>query len=134
MQAVQAEQQIYAVQNTQMLSAQQETVEKAPERKPEKSRAPITGSSKGSDEPKTAGSDIPIAPIALLIFFTDLLIVAVESAGDFDDYIRREHIEKLVEKYKKGGKLTKIATRIEISLCIFYSRWKAKSDRNLKKA
>ncbi|MCR5734913.1 MAG: hypothetical protein K6G22_09940 [Lachnospiraceae bacterium] len=112
---------VSVVPNVQMLSAKPETAEKKPK----------TKLAKGSEEPKTAGSDLPIVPIALMIFFIDMLIVVVESAGDFDDYIRKEHIEKLVEKYKKGGKLTRIVVRIRISLCIFYSRWKAKSDRNI---
>ncbi len=126
MQTVQVEQ-VPAIQNAQMLSSDQETVEIETPQKPKKS-----GSSKGSAEPKTAGSDLPIVPVALMIFFTDMLLVAVHSAGDFDDSIRRDHIEKLVEKYKNGGRLTKIIARIEISLCIFYSRWKIKSDRNMK--
>ena len=121
MQTVQVEE-VPAIQNTQMPLVQQEAAEKKTKRK----------SSKESGEPRTAGSDLPIVPIALMIFFTDMLIVTVESAGDFDDYIRRGHIEKLVEKYKKGGKWTKIVTRIEISLCVFYSRWKIKSVRSSK--
>ncbi len=120
------------IQNARILPAEQEAVEKEVNKKPVKTGAPDTGSSKRSEEPKTAGSDLPIVPIALMIFFIDMLIVAVESAGDFDDYIRREHIEKLVEKYKKGGKLTRIAVRAEIHLCIFYSRWKEKTARNKK--
>ncbi len=132
MQVSQFYQEIAAIQNARMLSEQQAAVEKEEKTEPVKSDTPGTGSSKGSEEPKTAGSDFPIIPIALMLFLTDMLIVVVESAGDFDDYIRKEHIEKLIEKYKKGGKLTRIAVRIEISLCIFYSRLKVRSDRNIK--
>ncbi len=131
MQTVQVEQ-VPEVQNPEMPPVQEEPVEKKSKKKSKKEGAPITGSSKGSEEPKTAGSDLPIVPFAMMLFFTDMLIVVVESAGDFDDLIRRDHIEKLVEKYKKGGKWTRILTRMEISLCIFYSRLKARSDRNLK--
>ncbi|MBR2186212.1 MAG: hypothetical protein IJ857_02625 [Lachnospiraceae bacterium] len=131
MQTVQTDQ-VSAIQNAGMLSAEQEAVEKEAGSKPEKSDASKKRSSKRSEEPKTAGSDLPIVPVALLLFLTDMLLAAVESAGDFDDYIRRGHIEKLVEKYKKGGRLTKIGARIEISLCMFYSRLKAGSDRNTK--
>ena len=101
--------------------------------KPENSTASKTASKKSTEEPKTAGTDIPIVPIAVLLFFTDMMIVAVESLGDFDDYIRREHIEKLVEKYKKGGRLNRIAARIEISLCMFYSSWRAGSERRINR-
>ena len=112
---------IPAIRNADMLPAEQEPVEKVAKKKPVKTK-----------EPKTAGSDLPIIPITLMIFFTDMLLVAVESAGDFDDYIRRGHVEKLVEKYKKGGKLAKITAKIELYLCLFYSRLKARSDRNMK--
>ncbi len=130
MPAVQADQTL-SIQNVQMPPVQQEPApqetvqQKAPQQKAVKKKT-------GSEEPKTAGSDLPIVPVALLIFFTDMLIVADESAGDFDDYIRREHIEELVEKYTKGGKLARTAAKIELSLCIFYSRWKVRSDRNMK--
>ncbi len=120
MQTVQVEE-VPAIQNAEMLPTEPEAVEKEAKRKPEKTK-----------EPKTAGSDLPIIPITLMIFFTDMLLVAVESAGDFDDHIRRGHIEELVEKYKKGGRWTKITARIELSLCLFYSRLKARSDRNDK--
>ena len=105
----------------------QENTESEAVIKPEKSAASKKESQKSSEEPKTAGTDIPIVPIAFLLLLTDMLIVTVESLGDFDDYIRREHIEKLVEKYNKGGRLNRITARIEISLCMFYSRWRARS-------
>ncbi len=121
-----------AVQNGQTLSVQESAAPKAVKQS-KKSNGSGTGASKESEEPKTSGSDLPIVPVALMIFFTDMLIVAVESAGDFDDYIRRDHVEKLVDKYKKGKGWTRISAKLEISLCMFYSRWKVKADRNLKR-
>ena len=52
------------------------------------------------------------------------------SRADSKNYI--SDLEKLVEKYKNGGKWTRIVTRLEISLCLFYSRLKAGSDRKIK--